>query len=317
MGRRASVKWPLAITALCTATLASALPAAPEKSGTDDEEIVVTAKTAPPTREEVYEQALELSRASRKYDENLARFQVPVCPGVVGFKSQAADVILDRVRANATRVGVKLVKGKCSPNLIVAIVDDGRTLLSNLERTRPQIFSLISASERAEMLSGSAPVRVWNNIVTLRDDGAPIERSSDGKEVLPSVWGYTNRWFVKFHRDIVAALVVFNREDILGMTYVQLADYATMRGLTHTRAADGDEVMPTILALFAKEDRAIPELTSFDIGYLRSLYWEAATEAAVSKLLRMRKQAEKAQREAFASTPASTGAVPRSDEPQP
>jgi hypothetical protein len=276
----------------------------------DDEEIVVTGRAAPPTRKEVYDQALELSRASGKYDENLARFQVPVCPGVVGFKSQAADVILDRIQANATRVGVKLAKGKCSPNLIVAIVDDGRTLLSNLERTRPQIFSLISATERAEMLSDTTPVRVWNNIVTLRDDGMPVERSADGKEMLPSVWGYTNRWFVKFHRDIVAALVVFNREDILGMSYIQLADYATMRGLTHTRAADGDEVMPTILALFAKDERVIPELTSFDIGYLRSLYWEAATEPAASKLLRMRKQAEKARREAAGTSPAITEMSP-------
>jgi hypothetical protein len=290
--------------------LAAAQPVPPDNGGTADDEIVVTGKATPPTRREVYEQALALSRASRKYDENLARFQVPVCPGVVGFKSQAADIILDRIRSNASRVGVKLAKGKCSPNLIVAIADDGRTLLSNLARTRPQIFSLISAPERAEMLSGTAPVRVWNNIVTLRDDGMPIERSADGKEMLPSVWGYTNRWFVKFHRDIVAALVVFNREDILGMTYVQLADYATMRGLTHTRAADGDEVMPTILALFARDDRAIPELTSFDIGYLRSLYWEAATEPAATKLLRMRKTSAKAQKEAADAGPDVTGAPP-------
>ncbi|HEY1124079.1 MAG TPA: hypothetical protein VGE65_00475 [Sphingobium sp.] len=304
MGRPASVKWPLAIAALCSATLAPAQSAPPENGGAGDEEIVVT-KGAPPTRKEVYDQALALSRASRKYDENLARFQVPVCPGVLGFKTEAANVIIERIRANAVRVGVKQAKGKCSPNLIVAIVDDGGTLLSNLERTRPQIFSLISASERAELLTDTRPVRVWSNIVTLRDDGIPIPRAADGKEMLPSVWGYTNRWFVKFHRDILAALVVFNREDILGMTYVQLADYATMRGLTHTRDASGNEPMPTILGLFARDDRDIPELTSFDVGYLRSLYWEAATESSVSKLLRIRRQAEKAQREAMEADPAA------------
>lgn len=305
MARPASVKWPLAIAALCTATLAPAQPAPPENGGAGDEEIIVTGKGAPPTRKEVYQQALELSRASRKYDENLARFQVPVCPGVVGVRSDAANVIIERIRANAARVGIKQAKGKCSPNLVVAIVDDGRTLLANLEKTRPQIFSLISASERAELVADSRPVRVWSNIVTLRDDGMPISRAADGKEILPSVWGYTNRWFVKFHRDILASLVVFNREDILGMTFVQLADYATMRGLTHTRDARGDEPMPTILGLFARDDRGIPELTSFDIGYLRSLYWEAATESSVSKLLRIRKQAEKAQREAMEADPAA------------
>lgn len=282
---------------------ALAQPGSPTNDAKGDEEIVVTGKATAPTRKEVYDQALELSRASKKYDENLARFQVPVCPGVIGFRDQAAKVLTDRIRANAAKVGVRLAKGKCSPNLIVAIVDDGQTLLSALERSRPQIFSLISAPERAEMLTGQSPVRVWTNVVTLRDDGMPIPRSADGKEMLPSVWGYANRWFVKFHRDILAALVVFNREDILDMTYVQIADYATMRGLTHTKAADGDEPMQTILALFAGSDRNIPELTSFDIGYLRSLYWEAATESSVSKLLRIRKQAEKAKREAEQAEP--------------
>ena len=301
----------------CLAAFAALLltaPAAAQASPVTDDtggdpDIVVTGKAAPPTRRDVYDQALELSRAGRQYDENLARFQVPVCPGVIGFKSKAAEVIIARIRTNAARGGVRLAKGQCSPNLIVAIVDDGRTLLSNLERTRPQIFSLISASERAEMLTDESPVRVWNNIVTLRDDGLPIPRSADGQEMLPSVWGYTNRWFVKFHRDILAALVVFDREQILDMTYVQIADYATMRGLTHTRAAKGDEPMSTILSLFAGESRSVPELTSFDIGYLRSLYWEAATESSVSKLLRIRKQAEKAKRESLQADPTSVEAT--------
>jgi len=290
-----------AIAAICAASPALAQQAPPSSGTKTEEDIVITGKAMPLTRKEVYDQALALSRATDKYDENLARFQEPVCPGVTGLKGEAAERVVDRVRFDAAKVGVHLAKGKCSPNLIIAVVDDGRSFLASLERTRPQIFNLIPASERDEMMNEGGPVRVWNNIVTLRDDGMPIPRSSDGTEELPSVWGYGSRWFVKFHRDIHAALVVFNREDILGMTYVQLADYATMRGLTHTRPAHGDEVMPTILALFARDERTIPELTSFDIGYLRSLYWEAATESSVSKLLRVRKQAEKAQREASAA----------------
>ncbi len=39
-------------------------------------------------------------------------------------------------------------------------------------------------------------------------------------------------------------------------------------------------------------------LTSFDLGYLRSLYWESASESAVTKLLRVGKAAEKAGKEA-------------------
>jgi hypothetical protein len=159
------------------------------------------------------------------------------------------------------------------------------------------MFGQIAASERSALLSDAMPVRVWNNIVTLGPDGVPVARDSDGREMLPSVFGYANRWFVKFHRDIISTLVLFDRDAVEGMTLVQLADYATMRGVAQMRPASGAEPMATILALFGERRSDTPELTSFDIGFLRSLYWEAANESAISKLLRIKRQADKARAE--------------------
>ncbi len=158
----------------------------------------------PQSRGEVAEQARQLSGASRKYDENLARFQVPVCPGVTGLKREPAEIIVDRIRFNAARLGIPLAKSKCSPNLIVAIVADGRALLADLKNRRPEMFSLIAGPERDALLSDDQPVRAWSNIMTIDAYGIPVPRSRDGKEILPSVWGYSNRWFVKFHRDIIS-----------------------------------------------------------------------------------------------------------------
>ncbi len=148
---------------------------------------------------------------------------------------------------------------------------------------------LITAAERDALLGDDQPVRVWRNVMTIDAYGVPVPRARDGKEMLPSVWGHINRWFVKFHRDIVSSLVVFDQEAVMGLTLVQLADYATMRGAARMHPANGDEPMATILALFAHSGRNIAELTSFDIGYLRSLYWERPDEAAVTKLLRVRR----------------------------
>jgi hypothetical protein len=85
--------------------------------------------------------------------------------------------------------------------------------------------------------------------------------------------------------------VLFDRDAVAGMTLVQLADYATMRGLSHMRPADGDEPMPTILALFTEGASHPDELTSFDIGYLRSLYWWKPNLTATTKLLGVRRRA--------------------------
>jgi hypothetical protein len=290
--RAAAVEPASAIGAFADANPAPAPGDAPE-----DETVVVTGQARQPTRGDIAEQARQLAGASRKYDENLARFQAPVCPGVVGLKRAAAEMMIDRIRDNAARLGVPLAKARCSPNLLVALVEDGRSVLSELERNRPQMFGQIAASERSALLSDAMPVRVWNNIVTLGPDGAPVARDSDGREMLPSVFGYANRWFVKFHRDIISTLVLFDRDAVEGMTLVQLADYATMRGVAQMRPASGAEPMATILALFGERRSDTPELTSFDIGFLRSLYWEAANESAISKLLRIKRQADKARAE--------------------
>ncbi len=279
------------------AGIALCLPGPAMAQNSEAEEIIVEGKVLPPTRGEVADQARMLSGASKKYDENLARFQIPVCPGVIGLKRAPAEMLVERIRFNARRLGVPLAKGNCSPNLIVALVEVGQALLSGLARRRPEMASLIPAAERDAMLGGQQPVRVWRNIMTIDAYGRPIERSRDGKERLPSVWGSLNRWFVKFHRDIIASFIVFDQQAVMGMTLVQLADYATMRGLASMRPANGGEPMATILALFSSEGTGVPELTSFDIGYLRSLYWERPDESAVTKLLRVNRQAEKARAE--------------------
>jgi len=80
---------------------------------------------------------------------------------------------------------------------------------------------------------------------------------------------------------------------------VQLADYATMRGLAYTRPASGARPMTTILALFNDRDIVDPvdrqpaELTSFDLGYLRSVYfWRPDRSVpAVGRLLGVRRRA--------------------------
>ena len=104
--------------------------------------------------------------------------------------------------------------------------------------------------------------------------------------------GQLDRGAMPERKDIVSSLVVFERDAVIGMSLTQLADYATMRGLTHTRPARGDERMATILALFADDSRSPDALTDFDVGYLRSLYYWKPNLSAATKLLGVRRRAE-------------------------
>jgi len=296
--------------AVLSIALGTAVPAAAQAdpAPVESDAIVVTGETEPPPRREVFDQALELSRVDpgRMYEEALARLTAPLCLEVTGLDDELADELATRIRANAERLALKLARGRCAPNLVVAFVDDGRELIAGLADRHPRMFELLGESERDEILADEAPVRVWNVVETRWANGAPLAYRR-GKQQRPSVRGRVNRMLLPTRKDIDFALVVYDLDAVVGMTVVQLADYATMRGLSHTRPASGDQPMATILALFDEADLLSPdergpaELTSFDLGYLRSVYfWKPEYSVpAVGRLLSVRRRAGDAMEEAI------------------
>jgi hypothetical protein len=293
----ATAGWLAAFAALCAALPAAAQDVPAPDPGESDTTIVVTGKAREPSQREVSEQARELSRVGRfqLYEEALPRFETPLCPAVFGLRDDYAAEIVARIRLNATRLELPLGEADCAPNLLVAFMRDGRTFLAEFERKRPEMFRLVAASERDELLRQAAPVRVWTNIgLRWTGNGPP---PIGWPRARPSVRGQLARPAMPEARDILSAVVLFDEEAVVGMTLEQLADYATMRGLSHTRPASGDEPMATILAMF--ED-GTDELTSFDISYLRSLYYWKPNLSAASRFVGVGRRAEEAGENALA-----------------
>ena len=282
-----------AAASLAAQTTPSPAPA----PATPDSGIVVNGKEAQaPKGSEVFNEARGISRLGPHETSVVAlpRFRQPVCPIVLGLKVQYVDTMVARLRANIKRLKVALAKDGCSPNFVVAFAPDGQVLLSSLARDWPRMFERISPSEQAELLANDAPVRVWTNIgMRWTGAGPPPE---DG--VKPSVWGQLNRNAMPESYDIRSALVVFDQNAVKGMTLAQLADYATMRGLSHTRPPSGEQPMATILSLFDGARETPRQLTYFDVGYLHSLYWWNANASAASKLADVQRWADKARAQA-------------------
>lgn len=259
--------------------------------------IVVTGKApGEPTRREDYDRALELSGAGhgRKalYETALARFKAPVCPGMVGFHEEYAEMVVGRIRANAARLGVPVASWTCSPNLILAVVSDGEALAKALARKRLGIVQAVPDSPEFAA-AAPLPVHVLNNVVQRWTGAGPPPR--DWPKMKASVRGQLNRSILPEARDLTSAIVVIDSRAAIGLTVTQLADYATLRGLSQVQpiaVAGSDSASATIAGLFVDGARDPQELTSFDAGYLRSLYNDIANRPAVSTLLGVRRRAE-------------------------
>jgi hypothetical protein len=292
-----STIWLAALGALSLGGPAIGQSQSARETAESDATIVVTGEREQPvTQREVTKQAEALSRVGRYqlYDETLPRFAAPVCPEVFGLRDDYGVEIAQRIRANAARLKVKVARRGCSPNLAVVFASDGQELLSKLARSHPEVFCIIDEAEQAEILGEGEPVRVWSyiRVIDIRRTGAPA-RIFKCREDIPSQ-GSKVGMFLPERRDIISSMVVFDHEAVLGMTLVQLADYATMRGLSHTRPANGNEALDTILGVFDGDRSSPSELTNFDIGYLESIYDGRPDRRAISQFVGVERRARRA-----------------------
>jgi hypothetical protein len=230
----------------------------------------------------------------------MARFQDKLCPGVMGLQADAASLMIDRLRDNAGQLGLGLTEddGTCRPNFIVAFVEDGQQDLQQIADRNGWAFQDMDLHERRKLLAEEGPVRVWTITQMRTRDGIPVPRSVslfDPPQV--NTWMAHSKIYLAIREDITRVVVLFDREGVKGKTLLQLADYATMRGLARTRPVDGEgHPMDTILALFDPSGSPPAKLTEFDQAYLAAVYDGIPNIPGVTKVLgvnrQLRRQAE-------------------------
>lgn len=299
-------------------TCAALVPAAalgqaedPEASPTPDSSIVVTGEL--PTHREVSRQARAITAPTGIRHAPLPRFEGDrLCPGVIGLKADYAALVIDRIRAHAERFKLWMTEddGTCSANFIVAFVDDGQGTLRQIADRWPWMFIDMPRHERLALLADDGPVHVWTTTASRTSDGMPLPLREDGRQVQATSSGGVARAVLPVRSDITGVLILFDRTAVRDKTLLQLADYATMRGLARTRPVDADgATLDTILALFDASAEPPAELTEFDGAYLGALYRGKPNLAGLNRLhtvnaeLRRQAAAEPADRAAEPSSP--------------
>ena len=203
--------------------------------------------------------------------------------GIIGLDPEFAMMMIDRIRMNARDLEVKVQPDGCTPNFLVIFSGGSQATLQSMVERNPALFQFLEPEEKREMLA-PAPVHVFTNILPRTRDGMPIAQVRN--LVSPPVSRQQmahSKLYTSTRRDIVSAMVIFDRDEVGGMSVGQLADYATMRGLAQTRPPQTAS-MRTILSLFNPSGPYPEGLTDFDRAYLRSLYGWIANLPAHMKL---------------------------------
>jgi hypothetical protein len=202
----------------------------------------------------------------------LARFEDTICPGVYGLIGQARETVVNRMRQVAAYVGLRLGGENCRPNVLLMVTRDKRAFLQRLANRYPQFFDDEQNSAR-RVLAQPGPVSAWHATISLGANGQPL--STQGGFGVNRTMGSQGRIAASARPAFTAAAVVVESGALTGLSTIQLADYALMRGLARTdpHQLTADSPPSILTAIEAPMGSAVPiTITRWDLGFLRGLY---------------------------------------------
>ena len=277
------------VPTLIVALLAPVSASAQEKVASD---VVVTAPKpmdAPAARHFV-------NKITALTQDQIARFDAPVCPLAIGFAPAAEAMIVARIRRVAAAVGADVAKEGCAGNVVLVATDDGSALLKALRSGHPELLEGIDPHDVDRLISGQGPVRTLTATALVNEDGRRLGKPGNGQLQDPPTLDVKTASFMNpsSKRVIDAATLVVDSSAIPGKTVIQLADYAVMRTLARTRPVAGGEAgASTILALFDPGATPPLSLTEVDLAYLKALYAMPGNRAVNYQVSRIASQLKK------------------------
>ncbi|WP_260928700.1 hypothetical protein [Novosphingobium sp. 9] len=274
-----SIRFRLSRMVLLATGFCSAMAHAAAPPAISDSDIVVTGG-AYPDRDRIVSLSHAVT-AKADYRDPLARFADPVCFLSAGLPQDMLVTIANRMVDDAGDAGIALAGKDCQPNVAVLFVDHGAIDLQGLRLHDNRLFGNLKPEDIRAIIREPGPVHTWWITQVRSSDGKPLQPGSATGPAMLSI--QTNsRLRAETKREVQYAVILIDREALVGLGTDQIADYAAMRVLGGARppisAQDG-----TILTLFQPGATPPGAMTAFDRSYLKAFYSGAADLKAASK----------------------------------
>lgn len=216
-----------------------------------------------------------------------ARFDYSaVCPGVVGLTPAKNDEIAGRMRAVARAGGLPVSdQPDCRPNALVILTADPEVMIDALRATHP-IYFTDPGGQPVEPPKQTGPAIAWHLEGRVDRSGTPVGFDREQQRYTVSTITTPSHISNTIRPVMLAGVVVIKLDAIVGLSPVQIADYAAMRLYTRSKPQlIKDAGTPTILTILdAADDAEVPvTLTQWDLDYLKAFYRAAPFREAGSQ----------------------------------
>jgi len=261
-----------------------------EQTAKDDDVVVITGKQ---TEEAIRDFVGQVAIATQG-ENQLARWDRKICPGLVGLPASYAQLAIDQIARRAFDVGLDVGDPGCSANIVIIVSMDPDAVAQELFDKHRRGLGYYYESGRKTLgrdalkafVDSKEPVRWWHVSNTVTADGRKVGGASDKPGKVPSVSiGAVSRIKRTTRQDFSLALVIVDGRRMDNVNLLALADYIAMASLAQLDADADTSAYPSILNMFKPRTEGSPapaSMTEWDIAYLHGLY-DATRESNTAK----------------------------------
>lgn len=205
-----------------------------------------------------------------------ARWNGPVCVGVVNLQGEIAQYLADRTSDVARELGIEAGEPGCRPNILIIAASDGRAVANGIVDERRAAFrpggSGMTRSMRAldTFRTSEAPIRWWHISAPVDSESGRLATRLPGRDAPTTNISRGSRLRTDIRDDLLRAIIVVDMSKAAGLTLSQLADYCALVALSQVDPEADVLAFDTVLNVFT--DSTTPGLTSWDMDYLNALY---------------------------------------------
>ena len=209
-------------------------------------------------------------------DRGPARWNGPVCIGVVNLRAEVAQYIVDRASDVARELGLEAGEPGCAANVLIIAAADGQAVADGIVEERRRAFvpggsgmtRTLSALE--DFRTSDAPVRWWHVSAPVDSESGELATRLPGRDAPQIAVSRASRIRTDIRDDLFKAIIVVDIGKVDSISLTQLADYCTLIALAQVDPKAEVASFETILNVFI--DPEITGLTGWDRDYLAALY---------------------------------------------
>lgn len=242
------------------------------------------------------QRAFVKSHAAPSRIGQMTRWRQSICPTTLGLSDAMNAFVSERVKAVAAEVGAP--SGPCKSNVVIVFTTEPQKLLDNVRKKAPTLLGFHYPAQAKRIARVNYPIQAWYVTATTStgsggglgaagagvmqgalgaaDQGAGVDSAVIDDDCCGTPGGCAGRGFTAcLSNQIVAVIVVANRNQIAGMTIGSISDDIAMLVLTKVDLSQGCSEPASITNLMTTrcDEASKPTaLTADDIAYLKALY---------------------------------------------